>query len=46
MYADEAAFKHNTRAQSDAERVASAMQGVSGSRLSWFASEAERPSTP
>ena len=46
MYADEAAFKHNTRKMSDGERFASALQGVKG-RLSWYvgkASEGESPS--
>ncbi len=48
MYADEAAFKYNTRKQSDGERFASALQGVGG-RLTWYvgkASEEESPSTP
>ena len=46
MYADEAAFKHNTRKMNDGERFASALQGVRG-RLTWYvgkASEGESPS--
>ena len=46
MYADEAAFKYNTRTQSDGERFASALQGANG-RLTWYvgrASEGESPS--
>jgi hypothetical protein len=47
MYADEAAFKHNTRKVSDGERFASALQQAPGSRLSWFASsEGARPPRP
>ena len=38
MYADEAAFKHNTRALTDRDRFAEAMRLSPGQRLSWFAS--------
>ncbi len=43
MYADEAAFKHNTRKASDGERFASALGDVRG-RLTWYvASQGETP---
>jgi transposase-like protein len=38
MYADEVAFKHNTRKINDGERFASALEQVEGTRLAWRAS--------
>ncbi len=39
MYADEAAFKYNTRKMNDGERFASALQGMGG-RLTWYVERA------
>jgi len=43
MYADEAAFKHNTRELTDRDRFSEAMRLSPGRRLAWFASSAESP---
>ena len=41
MYADEAAFKYNTRKMNDAERVASALANAHG-RLTWYVGRASQ----
>ena len=46
MYADEAAFKHNTRELTDRDRFSEAMRLSPGQRLSWFASEGETRQAP
>ena len=46
MYADECAFKHNTRELTDRDRFAEAMRLSPGQRLSWFSSAGETRPTP
>ena len=45
MYADEAAFKHNTRKMNDAERVASALGNAHG-RVTWYVGKASQGEPP
>ncbi len=45
MYADEAAFKYNTRNINDGERVASALENAHG-RLTWYVGKASQGEHP